>query len=261
MNQVFRSSQAIVRVSPPSANAQAQVDRARQLAVAGIRVPAPLADAIVCENAVITVWARVPTSDEPLDYRKLGATVAQLHQVPADRLTPEGSLPWFFEATWLQLDQRLDAIRESGVLDAVDLAILDAECHEVRGWAGAATTGEPVVCHGDVHPQNVLMAGGEIVLVDWDELCLGPPEWDHVMLMTLSDRWGGHRSTYDDFAAGYGSDLRSRASSGRLARLRLLAPTINLAARVAQDQRFAAELERRMQFWRNDPNPAVWTAQ
>ena len=44
------------------------------------------------------------------------------------------------------------------------------------------------------------------VLLDWDLLCLGPPGWDHAMLLRLP-RWGWPARWYDDFAAGYGRSL------------------------------------------------------
>lgn len=60
-----------------------------------------------------------------------------------------------------------------------------------------------MVCHGDVHPQNVLMrSDGRIAILDWDRLCLGPPAWDHAALLTWEGRWGGEPGTYEASAAG-----------------------------------------------------------
>jgi thiamine kinase-like enzyme len=118
-----------------------------------------------------------------------------------------------------------------------------------------------VICHGDIHPQNVLMSDGEVVIIDWDTVCIGPPEWDHAALMTWASRWGGDPKTDEDFAQGYGADLRPSDAAQLLMRLRLLAPTINLAGRAAREPRFAAELKRRLEYWHGITNPATWTAQ
>jgi spectinomycin phosphotransferase len=44
--------------------------------------------------------------------------------------------------------------------------------------AGTARRAEPVITHGEPHPGNVLRAGPDRVLVDWDTAGLGPPERD-----------------------------------------------------------------------------------
>jgi Ser/Thr protein kinase RdoA (MazF antagonist) len=65
-----------------------------------------------------------------------------------------------------------------------------------------------------VHPQNVLMRGDDLVILDWDAVCLGPAAWDHAALLTWGDRWGGNPDDYTAFADGYGADLRE-SPSGR----------------------------------------------
>jgi hypothetical protein len=105
------------------------------------------------------------------------------------------------------------------------------------------------------------MSDGEVVIIDWDTVCIGPPEWDHVALMTWASRWGGEPKTYDEFAQGYGADLRLSDGAQLLMQLRLLAPTINLAGRAAREPRFADEPKRRLEYRHGNTNPATWTAQ
>jgi spectinomycin phosphotransferase len=48
--------------------------------------------------------------------------------------------------------------------------------------AAAATSWEPVICHTDVGGDNILVTpSGEVVLLDWDEAVIGPPENDFVL--------------------------------------------------------------------------------
>jgi len=44
--------------------------------------------------------------------------------------------------------------------------------------ADVAREAEPVITHGEPHPGNVLRAGPDRILVDWDTAGLGPPERD-----------------------------------------------------------------------------------
>lgn len=259
-NHVFAASRTVIRVSPRSSRAQLQVDVARRLTTAGMRVPAPLADPVERAGAVVTVWERIMPTGEPIDFRALGATIARLHRITPG-VVADGPLPLYNDTPALHVGPLLDRLRDLDVLGPSDLAVLDDAYAALRGWSDGAASDDFVVCHGDLHPQNVAMAHGEVVVLDWDTICLGPPEWDHVLLMTVPERWGGPVSAYEEFAVGCGADLRMLDSVRRYARLRLLAPTVNLALRSVRDARLAAELERRMQFWRGDPEPAVWTPQ
>jgi thiamine kinase-like enzyme len=143
--------------------------------------------------------------------------------------------------------------------DADGLAALRRACVALRGWRERARQDTLVVSHGDVHPRNVLMRGDEVVIIDWDAICVGPPAWDHAALMTWTERWGGAPETYRDFARGYGADLRESALAPELAVLRLLAPTINMVVAGASNPALGAEAETRMRYWLGDPAAPAWT--
>jgi aminoglycoside phosphotransferase (APT) family kinase protein len=117
-----------------------------------------------------------------------------------------------------------------------------------------------VVCHGDVHPGNVLMRADGPVLLDWDLLCLAPPGWDHGPLMTWTERWGGRPGVYESFAHGYGRSLRGDPAATAIAELRLVAATLMRVAASIDDPAARTESERRLQFWRGDPDAPPWTA-
>ena len=78
---------------------------------------------------------------------------------------------------------------------ATALRRLWAEASAAPPWAGA-----PVWVHGDLHPANVLMAGGTVAAVlDWGDLCAGDPATDLAagwLLLPVP--------ALDAFAAAYG---------------------------------------------------------
>jgi spectinomycin phosphotransferase len=45
------------------------------------------------------------------------------------------------------------------------------------------TRAEPVITHGEPHPANLRSSGGQLYLVDWDTVGLGPPERDLSLIM------------------------------------------------------------------------------
>ena len=118
-----------------------------------------------------------------------------------------------------------------------------------------------IVCHGDVHPGNVIQSAQGPVLLDWDLLCLGPPAWDHAPLMTWTERWGGAAGIYEDFAVGYGRSLRGDPLADALAELRLVAATL-MRVRAAKSSPAAVdEAELRLQYWRGETDAPQWHAQ
>jgi Ser/Thr protein kinase RdoA (MazF antagonist) len=259
-NHVFRAGDVVVRVAPQSADVSSQVALAKWLASEGFPVAAPLADAHVADGAKLSLWQFVHAdADRPIDFRQLGEVIARLHRVPPARLTDVVALPFCGDAEWLAVEENLAAAEAANLVDAGGLAALRRACVALRGWHDRARQDALVVCHGDVHPRNVLMRGDEVVIIDWDAICTGPPAWDHAALMTWADRWGGAAKTYPDFARGYGADLRESPVAQELAALRLLAPTINMIRNGAGNPTYAAEAKLRMRYWLGDPAAPQWT--
>jgi Ser/Thr protein kinase RdoA (MazF antagonist) len=145
------------------------------------------------------------------------------------------------------------------VVDASGLAALRRASGALRDWQDRARRDALVVCHGDVHPQNVLMRGDEVVVVDWDTICVGPAAWDHAALIPWAERYGGPEEAYPDFARGYAADLRESPLANELAALRLLAATINTIALAAGNPSYAAEARARVRYWLGDPDAPTWT--
>jgi hypothetical protein len=99
------------------------------------------------------------------------------------------------------------------------------------------------------------------VLIDWDLLCRAPIGWDHAPMMTMHERWGGRAGEYEAFAIGYGSSLRGDPTAESFAELRLVAATLMRLKAAMSDANAAVEAERRLRFWRGDPDAPAWRAQ
>ena len=185
-------------------------------------------DAYEHAGLAVTAWQRLrPVAADP-DWRAVGAMVAHVHQLdpaelPVDYPCPPcTSFPWWrFDELLAELGPLIDEPARSGLVAAVD---------RYRGWEAI---GPWTVCHGDVHPGNVVATAAGPVLLDWDLLCTGPPAWDHAMLLRL-ERWGWPPAWYDAFAAGYGRSLAGDPVACALAELRLVAATLMRVARRAR---------------------------
>ncbi len=259
MNAIFGAGDVVLRVSRPSAPAEVAIELARRLDAAGVPVPLPRPDEVV-EHAGLTVtaWERLEPVDEPVDWTDVGRAIARLHALDIG-LVPDGhplpsprAFPWWeFDRMLTDEWAHLEPVAANALRDAID---------RNRRWLDDIER-DAVVCHGDVHPGNVMMTERGAVLLDWDLLCRGHPAWDHAPMLTWAERWGGAPGEYDAFASGYGRSFRSDPVGETFAELRLVAATLMRSVAAKHDPAAAGELQRRLRWWRGDPDAPQWRAQ
>lgn len=259
MNGIFATDDGVLlRVTKPSAPPAQAIWLAHRLERVGLRVPRYVRDEplLVDDHAVFAVEMIEVTGQ--VDWAEVGDMVARLHHLDVDEIAANFPLPfcgkfpwWRFDAQFAEVGAELDEASRAALQRAVDqdLPLLwnrdDAD----------------VVCHGDVHPGNVLPSASGPVLLDWDLVCHGPAAWDHAPLMTWTERWGGEPHVYESFAAGYGRSMRGDALAEAIAELRLVAATLMRVRAARTDPAAAAEAQRRLRYWRGDPEAPQWNPQ
>jgi len=174
--------------------ARALSERATQNAVAGLGYPAPRALLASSDRTILggafLVMERL--AGQPLlDARRLGVasvlieTQLRLHALDAEvlllALDPEGQTssaaggPSFsrevvtFEGHLARLERRI----AHGSLRGLEKAMAWLSDHRPMG--------EPrrVICHGDFHPQNILMTDGRVTgVIDWPNAIVADPAFD-----------------------------------------------------------------------------------
>lgn len=259
MNAIFATDDVVVRVGRATSPARCAHELAGAMIGAGVPTAAPIAGLAedVGEFAV-TAWERLRPIDEPIDWVAVGRSVARIHAIRPDALPHEYPLPTPDRFPWWDFDALVDELSDR--IDAAALAGLKSAAAEGRWWLEDIGDGA-VVCHGDVHPGNVLMTDEGPRLIDFDLLCLAAPAWDHAMLTTYADRWGGDPGVYDAFADGYGRSLADDQLTTTLGVLRNVASTLMRVRAGITDEGARVEAERRLRYWRGDPGAPVWCAQ
>lgn len=257
MNALFAAGDEVVlRIGRPTVQPDAAIWLARRLARHGITVPRYVREqALVAGPLAVHAIAR-EQSVGAIDWAAVGAMVARLNELDPDEVSAHYPTPWCSSFPWWQFD-RLLADVDDLLDDAARRGLRDA-LHRHRAWRDAVD--RVVLCHGDVHPGNVLQTARGPVLIDWDLLCLGPPAWDHAPTMTWTERWGGDAGLYEAFAAGYGRSLRGDPVAEALAELRLVAATLMRLRAGRADPAAAVEAERRLRWWRGDEGAPTWRA-
>lgn len=260
MNGIFTVGDGVLlRVSRPSAPPEQAIRLAGILTDRGLRVPAyaRLEPFVIGEHAVFAVAAIVAAGS--IDWGEVGAMVAALHRIDPAEIPEQypmpfcGDFPWWdFESTMADVGGDLDNAARDGLAAAVarSLPLIDACRSEVGG-----------VCHGDVHPGNVIQSATGPVLLDWDLVCRGPAAWDHAPLMTWTQRWGGEPGIYEAFAQGYGRSMGGDAVAEAIAELRLVAATLMRVRAGRTNEAAAQEARLRLRYWRGDADAPAWHAQ
>ncbi|HEY5663506.1 MAG TPA: aminoglycoside phosphotransferase family protein [Ilumatobacter sp.] len=259
MNALYGCGGTVLRVGHATAPAELAHRLAEVMIEHGVATVSPVDGlAGTFEGVAVTAWQREQAVDVAIDWVAVGRSVRRVHEVPLAALPSGYPVPspqvfpwWDFEALLAESADLLDEAALHGLRSALD---------RHAGWRHEVGVGA-VVCHGDVHPGNVLRSANGPLLIDWDLLCTAPPAWDHAMLTSYAPRWGGDPAVYRAFADGYGASLAHDPLTIGLARLRNVAATLMRLRAGRTDPVARAEAERRLRHWRDDPGAPAWTAQ
>lgn len=261
MNCVFRCGDLALRVSHLNGPPGAAYELADALTAAGVRVARPAQPRLIAHGPAgsglaVTGWQLVPTRGV-VDWAEVGAMVRTVNGLDRRSLPTDYPIPSCTDYPWWRFDEIVGEVAAS--IDGPALAGIRRVIERHRGWIEASGGPESwVVCHGDVHPQNVIAGPAGPVIIDWDLLCLGPRSWDHAPLRSMIARWGARPAWYADFARGYGADLGDDPITVALTELRLVAATLLRVKAGRADAAARAEAERRLAYWRGDPTAPRW---
>ncbi len=261
MNAIFGSGANVLRVSSPSVAADASLALLDVLAAQGLSVPvASHDDVVVSDGLSVTCWQRLEATEAAIDWRSVGAMVRRVHELDPAVLPSSVPLPSPSVFPWWNFDALLE--HTAPALDLAARRGIEATIEQHRNWQAFTNH---VVCHGDVHPGNVMMTAEGPVLIDWDLLCWAPAGWDHAPMLTWAQRWtrtpGLSVGEYDAFADGYGESFAGDPATRAFADLRLVAATLMRLSAGMSNPAAMPEAQLRLRYWRGEPAAPMWTAQ
>ncbi|HZX53895.1 MAG TPA: aminoglycoside phosphotransferase family protein [Ilumatobacteraceae bacterium] len=260
MNGIFTAGDdVLLRVSTPTAPPEQAIVLAATLASAGLRVPQILrTEAFVDGDHAVFAVARVPECGA-VDWREVGEMIARLHRLDRGDIASQYPLPFCGDFPWWRFESLLGDV--GGQLDEQSREAIERAISRDAPLLMQQRDRALLVCHGDVHPGNVIQSAGGPVLLDWDLLCAGPAAWDHAPLMTWTQRWGGDAGIYERFAEGYGRSFNGDPLAEAIAELRLVAATLMRVRAGRTDPSAASEANLRLRYWRGDEDAPMWHAQ
>jgi Phosphotransferase enzyme family len=260
MNGIFTAGAGVLlRVSNPSAPAVEAIRLATILTRLGLSVPAYLRDEpFVGDGHAVFAIGEISESG-PIDWAAVGEMIARLHLVDLSDLPSGYPVPFCGDFPWWDFASLINEVGDH--LDMTSRAAIGAAIARGVPLLHEQRERTLVVCHGDVHPGNVIQSEHGPVLLDWDLLCRGPAAWDHAPLMTWTGRWGGAPGIYEDFAVGAGASLRGDPLAEAIAELRLVAATLMRVRAAITNPSAGDEAELRLRYWRGEADAPHWSAQ
>jgi aminoglycoside phosphotransferase (APT) family kinase protein len=139
-------------------------------AVRAVGAPAPeLLDVTERDGRTVSVYERIvgPSmwdylQERPGEVAAMGHLLAELHQHIVG-LTPPPTLPRQHDRLVCKIRRAADTVA-GDLLDALTLL--------------PTLHGRTRLCHGDLHPGNVILSADGPVVIDWFDACLGEPAGD-----------------------------------------------------------------------------------
>jgi aminoglycoside phosphotransferase (APT) family kinase protein len=163
------------RLAPEYDPSRALRERDIQNAVAGLGFPAPRVLAASADpgalDGAFLIMERMP-GRPMLEVRKIGVaavlsrTQLQLHALDAGPLLPAAVT---FDGLLAEFGRRIAARSLHGLGRGLDWLTVHRPAEATR----------PVICHGDFHPQNILMEHGVVTgVIDWPNALVAHPAYD-----------------------------------------------------------------------------------
>lgn len=217
-------------------------------AARAVDIPQPVA----VDGHPVTFWEYIdgrPGNNG--DVRELGAVLRRLHTLDAP-----AALSLSSDSPLLRVGQRIARAPISDA-DKEFLSALTGRLSEELGRTPFVMP--PCVTHGDAHVQNLMFVDGRSVLIDFERVGFGQPEWDLSVTATefvTAKFWTS--SEYQDFVDSYGFDVTSWSGFDVIRRIQELKMTTWLMQNVRESPEIQSEFERRMAVIRAGRPDGAW---
>ena len=209
---------------------------------------------LVARSLPVTFWNYITESGPAISAAELGRVLRDLHAIPSPtdfRLPPFSPMP--------KVESRLAQLALSDFPEP-QLAILRERFAELSNGYSDLSFELPLgPIHGDAHAGNLMRSGGRIVLIDLEDFCFGPREWDVAVFAVRYQAFGWEsQAEYERYVAAYGYDPIQWSGFAVMRAIRELNMTTWLAQRFDESPDVAAEVLKRVADLRNDQARRDW---
>ncbi|MBD1845681.1 aminoglycoside phosphotransferase family protein [Cyanobacteria bacterium FACHB-63] len=152
---------------------------------------------------VLSFWEFVQILDEPFDPHQAGRALRSCHTALQNF---QGTLPIL--ALISEAQQLLDQLIAQSEFDAAEAEMLLRVSQRVAHQMQQLPM-QPL--HGDPHSGNVLNTACGVLWTDWEDVMIGPVEWDLASLVATPFVFGTDRDKAEAALDGYGRSFNNEA--------------------------------------------------
>lgn len=210
---------------------------------------------VIVDGLPVTFWEFIHEDMQPVTSADLGRTLRQLHSLPKPT---SFQLPSF--SPMPKVEERVRRLPE-WLLSSADADFLRLRHREISTeFANLDFALPPGPVHGDAHAGNLMRsANGTIKLIDFEDFCHGPREWDIAVEAVRHQALGWvSESDYRSYVAEYGVDVIDWPGYPVVRAARELNMTTWLAQRLGQKEEIDVEVRRRISDLREDQSARHW---
>ncbi|MGH3548350.1 MAG: phosphotransferase enzyme family protein [Pseudonocardiaceae bacterium] len=210
---------------------------------------------IIARGLPVTFWEFIYEDTRPVTSADLGRTLRQLHSLPEPT---SFQLPVF--SPMPKVEERIHRLPE-GLLSSADAEFLRLRHREI---AAEFTNLDYILplgpVHGDAHARNLMRSvNGTIELIDFEDFCYGPREWDVAVEAVRHQALGWvSESDYRSYVAEYDFDVIDWPGFRVLRAARELNMTTWLAQQLGEEEEIDVEVRQRISDLRNDQSARHW---
>ncbi len=250
-------SGVVVRISRPGRRPEArhEIEVARWLAASGIATPRAVPGVrqpIDVRGRTVTFWLEPPPHEQST-FGQMASALNHLH-----RLAPPAGFSLEQFRPFLGLAGEIDAAE---VFTDDDRRWLHEHLTELRGrWADLPSGLQWCVVHGEAwHDEFAATDDHEVLLLNAENLAIGPPEWDLIPTAVECRSFGWITAAdYARFCDGYQCDVTRWAGFYLLRDIRELLMTMAAAHAAAADPGLRQQARWRLSCIRGDEGPRQW---
>lgn len=202
----------------------------------------------------VTFWQLIDgRNGGPGDVVELGSVLRRLHELPAPK---SFSLPG--DDPLGRVEPR---IRAAPIPDE-DRRFLAELLGRLREDLSAVRFElAPAAIHGDAHVQNLMFVDERPVLIDFERMAFGQPEWDLSVTATEYATAGWWTDAqYANFVDSYGFDVMTWPGFGTIRRINEIKMTTWLMQNIGESTEVEREYRVRMQTIRGESSGRSWRA-
>ncbi|MCB9963974.1 MAG: aminoglycoside phosphotransferase family protein [Rhodospirillales bacterium] len=209
---------------------------------------------LILSNCHVTLWHLETALSQEINWGDFGKLIkdfqeaGQTVQVELPRHDP-------FE----KIRERLDDIEERGLLEREDLAYFRAQHDRLKElYTSYKAVLKTSVIHGDAHVGNVIPTKKGLLLCDFDEVSIGPQEYDLVMSAVGTIRFNYDMKNFQALSSAYGYNILEDPQADILIQIRELTMMSWLCQNKGQSKTIDKEIAHRLNTVKNGDRYALW---